>query len=143
VSSTGTTDLQDCTGASPPEQAHLFWRFYGPPDLNLYDDRAIKELRNGACVRSGNCCIKAPCHLALERGETRGPCGFLRGNEPGGYSCALVNGEEGRLTAQEAADAMAIGEGCCSNLNTDRLTAGQNLTISRRGAGRPDEPTTP
>lgn len=119
--------------ATPPEQAgRLFWKFYGPPDLAKYDDQAIKDLRSGACVRSGNCCIKAPCHIGVMYGEDRGPCGFLRGDSPGSYSCGLVNGEKGSAVADATSLAMAIGEGCCSNLNTDRLTAGQNLTIQRR-----------
>jgi len=73
------------------------------------------------CVRSGACCLKATCAVGVGHGAgVEGRCKFLRGDEPGDYSCGLV--DDGVISG----DIIHAGAGCCSPLgNTarDRVVA--------------------
>ena len=82
-----------------------------PPSPGAIDGYPIRP-----CVRSGFCCLKATCAVGVGHGaDPEGRCKFLRGNEPGDYSCGLV--DDGVVSK----DTIHAGAGCCSPLgNTDR-----------------------
>jgi hypothetical protein len=68
------------------------------------------------CLRSGYCCKKATCYAGRQHGADAVGCKFLRGDQPGNYSCGLIE-----LHPELAGEAdLAIGIGCCSPLNSDR-----------------------
>lgn len=73
----------------------------------------------GPCVGSGHCCKQAPCHLALERGVTKGPCTFLE-EEGGRHWCGLIRSASPEEAARFRAQ-LYVGAGCCSPLNSSRL----------------------
>lgn len=77
------------------------------------------ELYPGAqpCLRSGYCCKKATCMAGILHGAAPVGCSFLLGDQPGNYRCLLV--ERQIVTPED----LAIGAGCCSPLNTDRIAA--------------------
>lgn len=79
------------------------------------------------CLRSGYCCKQATCTAGLLHGAPAKGCTFLRGDRPGDYSCGLV--VDGIIDPKE----LYIGEGCCSNLNTDRVAAYKFLKEKRSG----------
>ncbi len=67
----------------------------------------------GDCLGCGYCCWRAPCYYgSWKYGET-GPCGGLVFRD-GRHWCAAVL-EDPSLT-----NALTIGVGCCSSLNTWR-----------------------
>ena len=112
----------------------MFWKLYGDGDgphaheADLYDAEAVSELRRGACVRSGKCCLSAPCPVALYRGEQFGQrCSFLIGDEVGAYSCRLADEGDSMLIVT-----VGIGVGCNDPNNTSRMRAGQNQTKWRK-----------
>ncbi len=81
-------------------------------------------MRFASCVRSGACCKKAPCALAVAPGATRQthsnqPCPNLVGDKPGGYACQLI------LDNPKLGSAVAIGGGCGMTMfNPARQEAG-------------------
>ena len=70
-----------------------------------------------SCIRCGYCCKKSTCPLGMQFGSPPENCLFLGGNKPGKYYCRLVT----ENIVPGAKTMVAIGEGCCSPLNTDRL----------------------
>jgi hypothetical protein len=82
-----------------------------PPSPGVLDDIPISP-----CVRSGFCCKQFPCSAGQHYGaDYRGPCKFLRGDEPGAYSCGLL--VDGVIVKED----IHAGAGCCSPaFNEDR-----------------------
>lgn len=86
------------------------------------------------CVGCGYCCKKAPCAFGVKHfGYHDPPCKGLVHNE-GRYWCLLVtnalNGV-GPWPLEEVMGSLAIGEGCCSSLNSSRrdmLRSNSSLT---------------
>lgn len=112
----------------PPDDPHFFWTMYGPPDES-YDETAVADLRHGRCVRSGSCCLAAPCPVAQRRGESFGKrCSYLVGDTPGEYACQLaLDGDK------ELIEEVGIGSfGCPDPRNLSRLSAGRRQTELRR-----------
>jgi hypothetical protein len=73
------------------------------------------------CVGCGYCCKKVPCPLGVARQISfQAPCSFLR-FEHGRHWCGLVVDEEDDRSRAIMVDDLAIGVGCCSPLNSDRL----------------------
>lgn len=110
-----------------------FWRMYGtgdgphPDSADLYDEQAVAELGRGACVRSGNCCLAAPCPVAIGRGEQYGQrCSYLRGDTAGRHACQLALDGDPELMA-----VVGIGAGCSNPGNLDRLRAGRQQSADR------------
>jgi len=72
------------------------------------------------CVGCGYCCKKAPCIIGGCNYGTSPPCGGLVWDwEAKRYWCEQVL----RATSDYDSiirDELAIGDGCCSSLNTDR-----------------------
>jgi len=75
------------------------------------------------CVRCGYCCKKSTCPLGMQFGSTPENCEFLGGSRPGSYFCQIVAGG----TVHNARTMVAIGEGCCQPLNSDRKIAMENI----------------
>lgn len=71
------------------------------------------------CVRCGYCCKKATCVAGQHFGADLLGCKFLVGDAPGNYSCQLVEWHPELAGVRD----LAIGAGCCSTLNSDRLLA--------------------
>jgi hypothetical protein len=71
------------------------------------------------CVKCGYCCKKATCDIGLTHGANQTNCDFLIGTKPGEYSCLLVN----KKIYPQIKMHLAIGDGCCEPLNTDRKLA--------------------
>ena len=78
------------------------------------------------CVRCGYCCKKATCHIGLTHGASPKNCEFLIGKKPGEYKCWLAE----KKVYDEILIDLAIGQGCCEPLNTDRNKALLNLGVS-------------
>ena len=72
------------------------------------------EIRTRRCVGCGYCCTKARCALSmrLAHGDQNGWCPYLY-QEGDRWRCTLAKDPD-------HAKELAIGEGCCSPLNTDR-----------------------
>jgi len=68
------------------------------------------------CVRCGYCCKKATCHIGVSHGADPKNCSFLIGDKPGEYSCFLAE----KNVYENIRTHLAIGDGCCEPLNTDR-----------------------
>ena len=75
------------------------------------------------CIRCGYCCTKATCDIGLTHGAEPTNCMFLIGNRPGEYSCLLVD----KNVYPNIKMHLAIGDGCCSSMNSDRLIAMKNM----------------
>lgn len=73
------------------------------------------------CVRCGHCCKKSTCPLGMNFGSDPENCKFLGGDRPGEYHCKFVTEE----IVENAEVMIAVGLGCCSPLNTDRLKVGK------------------
>jgi len=84
------------------------------------------------CVQCGYCCKKSTCPLGMQFGSTPDNCNFLGGSEPGSYYCKLV--KDG--TVYDARTMVAIGEGCCETLNSDREVAIANIKKRKEGDER-------
>ena len=68
------------------------------------------------CLRCGYCCKKATCMVGIAHGAEPKNCMYLVGDEPGNYSCFLVD-----HMIYDCIDVdLAIGEGCCEPLNSIR-----------------------
>ena len=82
-----------------------------PKSPGMLDGKSISP-----CVRSGFCCKQFSCAAGVHYGaEHKGPCKFLRGDEPGAHSCGLVDDE--LITGND----IYAGAGCCSPMfNRDR-----------------------
>ena len=101
------------------------FRLYG--DNAKYDDTARDELRSNSCVRSGRCCLQSPCPVAYARGERREKrCQWLKGDEPGSFSCALIEAGDEELIAS-----VEPGSYCRDPRNMDRVTAAINQSATR------------
>lgn len=80
------------------------------------------------CIGCGHCCRKAPCAAAMRLyGKIinkdpdeiwRCPALIWR-EEEGRYFCQLCLGDS--VIANDYRRELAVGQGCCSNLNSDRL----------------------
>jgi hypothetical protein len=115
------------------------WQLYGdrasdgprPDQAADFDDTAVQAIRAGACIRSGNCCLKMPCPVAQMRGaKAFERCPWLRGDTPGAYACELI--EQGAKDILHGPWSVGAGEGCAEPHNSDRLQAGRNRTARRR-----------
>ena len=70
------------------------------------------------CIGCGYCCRKAPCLLSLwDADERRCDCLKWDGHR---WRCALVE-DTVRMARRLVVEYLAIGEGCCSNMNTYRV----------------------
>lgn len=78
-----------------------------------------------SCVNCGYCCKKATCDIGLTHGAEPTNCKFLIGDRPGEYKCWLAEKEIYPHIKKD----LAIGDGCCSSLNTDRLIAIKNMEV--------------
>ena len=78
------------------------------------------------CVRCGYGCKKSTCPLGMKFGSPPENCSYLGGNKIGEYFCRFVT----ENIVPDAKTMVAIGEGCCSPLNTDRKIALKNETAS-------------
>jgi len=70
-------------------------------------------MKTHPCVGCGYCCLKAPCIYAQQRfpGVTRCPDLFWDGDR---YRCWIG------MRFAEVGKELAIGEGCCSSMNSWR-----------------------
>ena len=75
------------------------------------------------CVKCGYCCKKSTCPLGMQFGSPPENCSFLGGDKPGEYYCRFVT----ENIVPDAKTMIAVGEGCCSSLNTDRRIAIENI----------------
>ena len=90
------------------------------------------------CVGSGYCCKKVICWegMRVHGEEVEGPCPSLREVSWSGltvYRCGLVEDAEGN-EKERLMESLAIGAGCCSALNTDRVPILRRLV---RGSSLP------
>jgi len=76
------------------------------------------------CLRCGYCCKKATCSIGLAHGAEPTNCMYLIGNEIGKYSCFLVD----NMIYDHVDVDLAIGDGCCMPLNSDRKKAEMAIT---------------
>jgi len=77
-----------------------------------------------ACVGCGYCCKKAPCPLGVLLFDASAPCKGLIFKE-GRYWCQPLiksTGVAKGVVRKRLEGNLSIGAGCCSSLNTDRLT---------------------
>jgi len=83
------------------------------------------------CVGSGYCCWKAPCGEAMKvhPGLRGGPCPELRWNGER-HLCGLIV-DAGQERSQQLMGSLAVGEGCCSPLNSWRRGALRDRTEKR------------
>lgn len=71
------------------------------------------------CVGCGYCCKKIQCIVSYSKYGTQEKCPDLREHD-GRYWCGIIeDATEAELV--QYTGALHIGEGCSSNLNTDRL----------------------
>lgn len=119
------------------------WQLYGdretdgprPDQAADFDDTAVKALRAGACIRSGGCCLKMPCPVALGRGANAFErCPWLKGDTPGAYACELIEQRDPEI--MRGPISVGPGLGCANPHGSTRLRAGRNRTAWRR-AGEP------
>ena len=71
---------------------------------------------NQQCIRSGYCCIKAPCIFG-SCNKLKTQCKHLKGNKPGKYYCDIKNEIVDKLPDNEKD---YFGAGCSSTLNPIR-----------------------
>ena len=72
------------------------------------------------CIGCGYCCSKAPCALGVRRYGAQAPCGALV-KRNGRHWCRAVLESTGK-ERQWLIENLYIGAGCCSPLNSRRLS---------------------
>lgn len=82
--------------------------------------------REKLCARCGHCCKERTCIVGILHGADPDNCHFLVGETPGFYECILVE-ENPRVI-----EPLAIGEGCCSSSNPDRIIALINQFFNKK-----------
>lgn len=84
------------------------------------DDRIIDGVPVKDCIGCGYCCRKAPCSMAMRiHGSHITSCPELKWNGTR-WICGAIDRAVGPL-ADLYRKELAIGEGCCSSLNTFRM----------------------
>ena len=74
------------------------------------------------CLRSGFCCKQAPCSFGEETSPDNPSCIYLGGKEIGKYFCKKYKEIIDGMPDNMADLSPAFGHGCCSPLNSDRIT---------------------
>lgn len=72
------------------------------------------------CIRSGWCCIQAPCPFGEVTSETNPTCIFLGGVEAGEHFCMKYEEINAGMPDNMADLSPAFGAGCGSSLNPRR-----------------------
>ena len=71
------------------------------------------------CVGCGYCCKKVQCFISHAKYGLKDECPDLREHD-GRFWCGVYE-DAGELERVQYDDALAMNEGCTSNMNTDRL----------------------
>ncbi len=72
------------------------------------------------CIGSGYCCKQAPCGIGLQLHGPVAPCPSLE-NDGERHWCGAVRNAPTDAERERLVSELAIGAGCCSPLNGDRL----------------------
>ena len=110
---------------------HMVDQLYNIRKDKNFDEKAKDDLIYSSCMRCGNCCLRIPCLMAVDRGVEQKigiRCPYLEGDKPGSFNCLLIEG----CQDVDDTDLVSFGDGCGNPTNMDRLTAAENQTKKRK-----------